>query len=135
MSDAVIVGVDHFPPIRSIVALPGKNAEVFEVSASRKAICQQLCCEKLDCIGNNSAEGAINIYYDSDAKKKGLPFNRELYGIHYYGPMLINGMYAEDRALSDAEIKNLLRRLNSPAVRRETIQRNMERKKKGGNAR
>lgn len=119
-----------FPPIRSVFALPGKAAEVIEVGGAGASIREQLHAEHLVSDGVCSSAYSVNIYCDRDAKKKGLPFNRKLDGFDYYGPILINGMHAEDRALTDAETKELLQRLNCPEAMREAPKQETGRREK-----
>ena len=108
-----------FPPLRSILVLPGKAGQPMEVSTMRRSICRQLNADRLNCEGNCSEKESFNLYFDADAQKKGLPFNRCLDGQNYYGPILITGMHAEDRSLTDQEMLRLLQRLNAPAAFRE----------------
>ena len=95
-----------FPPLRSILVLPGEAVRAIEVagrlclllevypkavlvygSHQGAAIFQGLDAKRLDCAGSCSERESINLYFDSDAQKKGLPFNRCLDGQNYYGPV------------------------------------------------
>ena len=124
-----------FPPLRSILVLPGEAGRAVEVSSLQRSICRQLDAERLDCVGSCSEQESINLYFDSDAQKKGLPFNRCLDGQNYYGPILINGMHEEARSLTDLEMTSLLQRLNAPAAMREAPRRDRSRRRRGGEAR
>jgi len=124
-----------YPPIRSVLAQPGKPAEIVEVGGSAASIREQLHCTELACVADCSSLGRFHIYYDPDARKKGLPFNRQLRGDNYHGPILINGMYSTGRALTEAEAGKLLQLLNRPAAMREAPARGRNRKKKGGEVR
>lgn len=108
-----------FPPLRSILVLPGEEGKIVEAGALERSIRRQLHADHLDCVGDCSENESINIYCDQDAKTKGLPFNRCLHGMNYYGPILINGMHEEDRSLTDLEIANLLQCLDAPSAFQE----------------
>ena len=103
-----------FPPLRSILVLPGEEGKIVEAGALGRSIRRQLHADHLDCVGDCSENESINIYCDQDAKTKCLPFNRCLHGMNYYGPILINGMHEEDRSLTDLEMANLLQCLDAP---------------------
>ena len=123
-----------FPPLRSILVLPGEAVRAIEVSSLRRSICRQLDAKRLDCAGSCSERESINLYFDSDAQKKGLPFNRCLDGQNYYGPVLINGMHEEARSLTDLEMIGLLQRLNAPEAMREAHKWDTSDRKRGGEA-
>lgn len=123
-----------FPPLRSILILPGEAVRAVEVSSLRRSICRQLDAERLDCVGSCSERENVNLYFDSDAQKKGLPFNRCLDGQNYYGPILINGMHEEARSLTDLEMIGLLQRLNAPAAMREAPRWDTSNRKRDGEA-
>ena len=108
-----------FPPLRSILALPGETGKTVEVSALGRSICRFLNADYLDCIGDCSENECVNLYFDCDAQKKGLPFNRCLHGRNYYGPILISGMHEEDRSLTDLETTRLLQLLDAPSAFQE----------------
>ena len=108
-----------FPPLRSILVLPGEDGKIVEAGALGRSIRRQLHADHLDCVGDCSENESINIYCDQDAKTKCLPFNRCLHGVNYYGPILINGMHEEDRSLTDLEIANLLQCLDAPSAFQE----------------
>lgn len=123
-----------FPPLRSILVLPGEAVRAIEVSSLRRSICRQLDAKRLDCAGSCSERESINLYFDSDAQKKGLPFNRCLDGQNYYGPVLINGMHEEARSLTDLEMIGLLQRLNAPEAMREAHKWDTSDRKRDGEA-
>ena len=108
-----------FPPLRSILVLPGEEGKIVEAGALGRSIRRQLHADHLECVGDCSENESINIYCDQDAKTKCLPFNRCLHGMNYYGPILINGMHEEDRSLTDLEIANLLQCLDAPSAFQE----------------
>lgn len=104
-----------FPPLRSILALPGEAPKAVRVNALEQNIRRQLNADRLNCV-QGCAKETVNLYFDPDALKKGLPFNRQLDGRNYYGPILINGAYAEGRSLTDLEMIRLIQHLNHPSV-------------------
>ena len=103
-----------YPPIRSILAMPGADPQVCGVSPYRLIIGKVLECPSFTSHGFSDENGCVNVYCIPDAQAKGLPFNCRISGEEFYGPILINGMYAEDRSLTDHEISKYLDILHAP---------------------
>lgn len=105
-----------FPPVRSILALPGEPAKIVNTSSLGRSIRSQINAGLMSWVVSCSDGESVNIYFDRDARRKGAPFNRRLGGFSFYGPILINGMHAEDRALTKVEAQSLLQSLNDPSA-------------------
>lgn len=103
-----------YPPIRSILAVPGEDARVVDAAPYRLSLQRWISSESLGRVGID----LYNVYCDyTNGKKSGKPFNRCWEKMNFYGPILINGMNAEDQPLTDSDVEFLLRELNDPMAR------------------
>ena len=107
------------PPIRSVVAVPGMEAQETIASTHWDGIRQIIGCDRPTCDGLEWNEGLVNVYYDQDAKANGKPFNRRIGDREYYGTVLINGMHSFDQPLSPIEAQTLITLLNDELVMSE----------------
>ena len=104
------------PPIRSVIALPGEEAQEMIASTHWDAIRQIIGCDTPTCDGISMGESLMNLYYDPKGKENGKPFNRRVEKRMYYGPILINGMHQFDKSLSPTEAEEMITRLNQKAI-------------------
>lgn len=104
------------PPIRSVIALPGEEAQEMIASTHWDAIRKIIGCDTPTCDGISMGEGLMNLYYDPKGKENGKPFNRRVEDRMYYGPILINGMHQFDKSLSPTEAEEMITRLNQKAI-------------------
>ncbi len=104
------------PPILSVIAFPGMEAQETIASTHWDGIRQTIGCDNPTCDGLEWNEGLVNVYYDENGKAAGKPFNRMIGDREYYGTVLINGMHSFDQPLSDAEAQSLIAMLNGKYV-------------------